>query len=434
MAQRKSAFDLATCARPNILKLQPYRCARDDYKDDGTNVLLDANENSYGPGLALTKDGKLEGSTDDGSSGIDFLGLNRYPDPHQVDLKNLLCRLRNTKVHSQKDLTAENLFVGVGSDEAIDALLRVFCVPGRDKILTCPPTYGMYTVSADVNDVGIVKVPLDVENGFKLQPDQINETLAKDPTIKIVYVCSPGNPTASLIAKEDIQKVLEHPTWNGVVVVDEAYIDFAPEGSSLAEWVTEWPNLVVMQTLSKAFGLAGIRLGAAFTSPEIARLLNSMKAPYNISSPTSALAQAALSPKNLAVMHANREKILKQRDRLLQELPKIPGVGRIRGGLDANFLLVEILDKPASQGGRPDNVTALATYEAMAAEKGVVVRFRGKEYGCEGCLRVTVGTEEENSRFLRELEAVLQRFHTAIPARSGTEENQKEAEAGSVIS
>lgn len=266
----------------------------------------------------------------------------------------------------------------------------------------------MYSVSADVNDVEIVKVPLDTENGFSLQPEKINAALSADPTIKLVYICSPGNPTANLIAKSDIQKVLEHPTWNGVVVVDEAYIDFAPEGSSLAEWVAEWPNLVVMQTLSKAFGLAGIRLGVAFTSPEIATLLNSLKAPYNISSPTSALATAALgNPKNLEVMRAYRSNIITQRDRLIKELPSVPGIGRFRGGTESNFLLVEILDKPADQGGKPSNPIALGTYEAMAEKRGVVVRFRGKELGCEGCLRITVGTEEEVTRFLEEIKVVL---------------------------
>ncbi|KAL2820598.1 histidinol-phosphate aminotransferase [Aspergillus granulosus] len=382
-----------------------------DYKDDGTNILLDANENAYGPGLALDERGALqESAVNGGSTGlaIDLLGLNRYPDPHQHPLKQLFCNLRNTHAHTDKTIGPENLFVGVGSDEAIDALLRAFCVPGKDKILTCPPTYGMYSVSADVNDVEIVKVPLDTENGFALQPEKINAALAADPTIKLVYICSPGNPTANLIAKSDIQKVLEHPTWNGVVVVDEAYIDFAPEGSSLAEWVAEWPNLVVMQTLSKAFGLAGIRLGVAFTSPPIATLLNSLKAPYNISSPTSALATAALgNPSNLEVMRKYRERIITQRNRLLTELPKIPGIGRFRGGTESNFLLVEVLDKPADQGGKPSNVVALAAYEGMAEKRGVVVRFRGKELGCEGCLRITVGTEEEVTRFLKEIKHVL---------------------------
>lgn len=324
--------------------------------------------------------------------------------------------------------------MGVGSDEAIDALLRCFCTPGRDKILTCPPTYGMYAVSAQVNDLEVVKVPLDTIKAFKLRPEAINATLSSDPSIKIVYVCSPGNPTANLVSKSDLQQILEHPTWNGVVVLDEAYIDFAPEGSSLAEWVNDWPNLVVMQTLSKAFGLAGIRLGAAFTSPPIARLLNNLKAPYNISSPTSALACAALQPRNLAVMERNREKILRQRDRMLEELPRIPGVGRFLGGSDSNFLLVEILDKPRNEGGRPNNETAMAVYERLADTKGVVVRFRGKEVGCLGCLRISVGTAEEVDRLLERMESVLTDILSSRSRAPNIHtEHVKEHEANDVI-
>lgn len=269
----------------------------------------------------------------------------------------------------------------------------------------------MYAVSADVNDLEIVKVPLNVDDGFSLQPEKICHALSEQENIKLVYVCSPGNPTAALIKKEDVQQILEHPTWNGVVVVDEAYIDFSPDGASLAEWVLEWPNLVVMQTLSKAFGLAGIRLGVAFSSPEIAALLNNMKAPYNISSPTSAIANAALEEQNLAVMRSNRKKIIVQRGRMQKKLPQIPGIGRFLGGADSNFLLVEILDRPKDQGGLPHNPTALEVYETMAGERGVVVRFRGKELGCEGCLRITVGTEKEVDRFLEELRNLLQDIH-----------------------
>lgn len=266
----------------------------------------------------------------------------------------------------------------------------------------------MYAVSAQVNDLEVVKVPLDTTRNFALRPEAINDALSSDPHIKIVYICSPGNPTANLITKSDIQQVLEHSTWNGVVVLDEAYIDFSHEGSSLAGWVTEWPNLVVMQTLSKAFGLAGIRLGAAFTSPEIASLLNNLKAPYNISNPTSALACAALQPQNLVVMRRNRERIVEQRDRMVRELPKIPGVGSFLGGAESNFLLTEILDRPRSRGGKPSNETALAVYESLAETKGVVVRFRGKEVGCLGCVRITVGTEEEVEKLLQEMRMVLQ--------------------------
>ncbi|OQO06568.1 hypothetical protein B0A48_08351 [Cryoendolithus antarcticus] len=424
-------FDIEKCARPNILALEPYRCARDDYKDDGTNILLDANENAYGPGLDLSKDGKLSNGT--GSSiDIDLLGLNRYPDPHQHELKQKLIDLRNTHVHTSKDLSPENLFVGVGSDEAIDALMRAFCVPGKDKILTCPPTYGMYHVSAQVNDVAVVKVPLDVNNGFSAQPDKINAKLAEDASIKMVYLTSPGNPTANLIRKEDVQAVLEHPTWNGIVVLDEAYIDFSPEGSSLAEWAAEWPNLVVMQTMSKAFGLAGIRLGAVFTSRPIAELLNNMKAPYNIPNPTSQIAIQALQPENLKVMHSNREAIIRQREILLAEMPKIAGVGRFLGGSESNFLLVEMLDKP---DGKPSNEVALQVYTRLAEKRGVVVRFRGKEVGCLGCLRVTVGTEPEVARFLQELKGVLEDVYggKVVNGPSKEVEEAKEQEANGVI-
>lgn len=402
-----------------------------DYKDDGTNVLLDANENAYGPGLALDSNGTAVNGHHN-SADIDFLGLNRYPDPHQHDLKDKFCRLRNTHTHTDKILKPENLFCGVGSDEAVDALLRCFCAPGKDKILTCPPTYGMYAVSADVNDLEIVTVPLDVKDGFALQPEQVCEKLSADPSIKLVYICSPGNPTASLIRKDAIRQVLEHPSWNGIVVVDEAYIDFSPDGSSLAEWVLEWPNLVVMQTLSKAFGLAGIRLGVAFSSSDIAALLNNMKAPYNISSPTSAIANAALEEQNLQVMRENRAKIIKQRERLQAELPRIPGVGRFLGGADSNFLLVEILDKPRDEGGQPHNPTALKLYETMAGQRGVVVRFRGKEVGCTGCLRITVGTEQEVDRFLKEMAHVLQDIYSRDEPRAQVN-GQKIAEANEVI-
>lgn len=388
------------------------------------------------------------------SPNVDSLGLNRYPDPyvstillelyrihcsdhcyrHQIELKQLFCNLRNTHTHTSKSLKPENLFLGVGSDEAIDALLRCFCTPGKDKILTCPPTYGMYGVSAQVNDLEVVNVSLDTADKFAIRPDAINQKLSADSSIKIVYVCSPGNPTASLVSKTALQQILEHPTWNGVVVLDEAYIDFAPDGSSLAEWVTEWPNLVVMQTLSKAFGLAGIRLGAAFTSPDIARLLNNLKAPYNISSPTSAVASAALAPENIKVMRTNRAKILQQRERLLVELPKIEGIGDFLGGQASNFLLVEILDEARDRGGKPSNAVALKVYEGLAENRGVVVRFRGKEEGCTGCLRVTVGTEKEVDKFLHEIQEIIGEIYSGRLELNGRrQEEDKETEANGVI-
>ncbi|TKA34229.1 hypothetical protein B0A50_00209 [Salinomyces thailandicus] len=428
-------FDITTCARPNILALEPYRCARDDYKDDGTNILLDANENAYGPALALSSDGKLSNNDDHDTSRsqieVDLLGLNRYPDPHQSELKQLLCNLRNPETPTHAPLTPDNLFVGVGSDEAIDALLRAFCTPGHDKILVCPPTYGMYSVSAQVNDISIVKIPLDPTKNFQPDLPQITATLSADPTIKLIYLCSPGNPTATLIPLETIHAILAHPTWNGVLVVDEAYIDFSAPDASAAAHVTAHPNLVVLQTLSKAFGLAGIRLGAAFTSPPIARLLNSLKAPYNISNPTSQLAIQALQPQNLAVMHAHRAKILAQRERLLSALPGIPGVGKFLGGNDSNFLLVEMCDPQ----GHASNEVALQVYERLAETRGVVVRFRGREVGCFGCVRVTVGTEAEVSRFMKELQGVLEEIHAGRggETRSKGVEVRKEEVANGVL-
>jgi histidinol-phosphate aminotransferase len=290
----------------------------------------------------------------------------------------------------------------------------------------------MYSVSAQVNDIGLVKVPLLPAPEFRLDVSSIISTLSspESSNIKIIYVCSPGNPTGSLVSKQDLQQVLEHPSWNGIVVMDEAYIDFAPEGSSLAEWVLEWPNLVVMQTLSKAFGLAGIRLGAAFTAPPIASLLNNLKAPYNVSSPTSVIASQALQAKGLAVMERNTAKIVAQRERLLKELPKVKGIGRFRGGTASNFLLVELLDIH----GTPDNATALKVYESLAEKKGVVVRFRGKEHGCLGCLRITVGTESEVTRFLKEIKDVIDHVRAEETITNGIVEERKENDANGVVS
>lgn len=378
-----SAFNLQTLARPNILALEPYVCARDDYK---IGILLDANENTHGPSLdSLDEDEKAQ-------------ELNRYPDPHQIHVKQLLCDFRNSEApEGQGNMTPANVCLGVGSDESIDALLRVFCVPGKDKMLVCPPTYGMYGVSAHVNDVGIVKVPLTKE--FQIQPTEINKTLAEDASIKLVYICSPGNPTGTLVKRELVEEVLNHPTWNGLVVVDEAYIDFSPAGSSFAPLVTKYPNLAVMQTISKSFGLAGARLGCVIADTPVARLLNNLKAPYNISTPTSALAERALSPSGINVMKATCRKIVDERTRFVEELPKVhPGIGKFLSGMSANFVLVEILNK----AGEPDSALAKELYKYLAEQKQVVVRYRGNELNCTGCLRISIGTREENDVLLNE--------------------------------
>jgi histidinol-phosphate aminotransferase len=333
---------------------------------------------------------------------------------HQIPLKERLCALRNTDP-SSAPLTPSNVFVGVGSDEAIDALMRCFCVPGRDAIAVCEPTYGMYTVSAAVNDVAVVKYQLKPED-FQLDVPQVQQGLTEwregdwdgkgddGKAQKVLLLCSPGNPTGALLRRGDVDALLATPGWNGVVVVDEAYVDFSGPGpSSVAQLAASRPNLVVLQTLSKGFGLAGARVGVAFASAAVARLLNALKAPYNVSSLASRLATAALEPANLAVTRANVSRVLAQRARLLDAIGGIEGVGRLRGGLDSNFLLVEFVDGR----GEPSNAVAKEVYERLAGERGVVVRFRGNERWCEGCLRITVGTEAEVDRFVGELTDIL---------------------------
>lgn len=326
----------------------------------------------------------------------------------QTALKQLFCNLRNKRQDgSAKPLKVGNICLGVGSDESIDGIIRAFCTPGRDKILICPPAYGMYSVSADVNDVGIVKVNLDIENGFTLRPRAINDSLSNDPSIKVVFFCSPGNPAGNLLSRADIIQVLDHPSWNGVVVVDEAYIDFASV-SSLAEEVNDWPNLIVIQTLSKAFGLAAIRLGVSFASLPVSRLLNNLKGPYNMSAPTIALATAALQPDSLVRVEKNMTQMVQQRDRMVEELPKIPGFGRFLGGFDTNFLLVQFLNRPADQGGVPDNGIASLLLHSFAAKANILLRYRGNEPGCVGSLRITVGTKDEVDALLRLVRSTLE--------------------------
>jgi histidinol-phosphate aminotransferase len=343
--------------------------------------------------------------------------LHRYPDPHQEPVKKLFCSLRNSAASPapiskpSKPLSPDNLFLGVGSDECIDALLRAFCEPAKDCIIVCPPTYGMYNVSAAVNDVNVVRVPLkigdDSQGSFSVDVEAIRGAVAREgKKAKLVYLCSPGNPTAAVVDADAVLALLLDDSWNGVVVVDEAYIDFSTPGSSFAPWVVDFPNLVVMQTLSKSFGLAGIRLGASFTSPEIAAIFNSLKAPYSISTPTSEIAAVALSPAGLRARDGKVAAILQQRDWLVQELPQIDLIGRFRGGFDANFLLVEMRDRQ----GKPSNAVAQRVYTDLAEIQGVVVRFRGSEYGCEGCLRITVGTASENLLLVKKLKEVVEKI------------------------
>ncbi|GAA6032575.1 hypothetical protein JCM8097_004823 [Rhodosporidiobolus ruineniae] len=384
-------FSLQKAIRSNVLALTPYRCARDDY---GEGILLDANENAVGPALPSSTPSDLLN-----------LDLNRYPSPTHFDIKQRLCELRNVP-------SVDRFFLGVGSDECIDLLFRIACRPGKDQVLVCPPTYGMYGVCAQVNDVGVTKVDLNTEGGaFTPRVDEINAAISAaaktDSPIKLTFLCSPGNPTGTLIPLDDVRKVLSNPDYDGLVVVDEAYIDFAdPSKDSAVKLLVEegWSNLVVMQTLSKGFGLAAIRLGIAISSPEIIQVLNNIKAPYNVSTLTASVALNALSPSGLDTFRSNISRLNANRDALRAALLDTPGVLTILGAGNANFLMAQIGDAAT---GKPDNKKAHRAYLHLAETDQVVVRFRGNEVGCEGCLRITVGTEDECKAVVERLREFL---------------------------
>ncbi|KAK1924814.1 putative histidinol-phosphate transaminase [Papiliotrema laurentii] len=383
-------FSLEPLIRPNILALTPYRCARDDYS---AGVLLDANENAIGPSLPSLTSG-VAAQTLSLLSPEEVASLNRYPSPTHDDLKRAIAAFRG--------VPDENwVFLGVGSDEVIDMLFRVLCIPGKDRVMTCPPTYGMYKVTANVNDVGVVEVPLDGD--FQLNEQAMNDAFLAQPDIKILFLCSPGNPTGTLIPLDAVRRILENSNFKGVVVVDEAYIDFAPDGTSAASLVNEYANVCVSQTLSKSFGLAAIRLGYLLAPPPLVQILTNTKAPYNISLPTASLALSAVSSEGLASMASAVDTLNKNRDALIQGLREIPAIGEILGGNHANFVLAQVLD----ESGRPSNTRAVEVYRTMAESRGVVVRYRGNEKGCEGCLRVTVGTEEECRQAVDQMKQLL---------------------------
>ncbi|MBO6621674.1 MAG: histidinol-phosphate transaminase [Balneola sp.] len=347
-------FNLEKIVRENIRDLKPYRSARDDF-DSG--ILLDANENSFGSPIESD------------------LELNRYPMPYQEKLRSVIADYRK--------VDTANVFVGVGSDEAIDLLFRIFCSPGKDKVITNPPTYGMYKVSANINNIKVDEVLLTPD--FQLQTERILNRVT-DFT-KLIFVCSPNNPTANDMDRKDIIHLLEN--FDGLVVVDEAYIDFS-EQSGFAEEVKNYPNLVVLQTLSKAFGLAGIRLGIAIANPEVINYMMKVKAPYNVNKLTS---QAALNGfENLGSVQKNIKSINSEKNRIVAELENLAQVEKVFPS-DANFLLFRVDD-------------ALNVYKKLA-DSGVIVRYRGNEPHCENCLRVTIGTTQENDQFLSSLIKIL---------------------------
>jgi histidinol-phosphate aminotransferase len=361
--------------RKHILTVKPYSSARSEYPTTNTSasenqhssVFLDANENAFGS--------------------PSHLRVSRYPDPLQIALKKRIAEIKNIPA----DLT-NTIFLGNGSDEPIDLLIRAFCEPMSpessansvntgfgDEIITIPPTYGMYEVSAAINNVALKRVPLQKDaTGFSLNADAV--LAARTPRTKLIFLCSPNNPTANILDTSAVERVITG--FDGIVVVDEAYIDFAPESSFLPR-LQDFPNLIILQTFSKAWGMAGLRLGMAFASAEIIAVLNKIKPPYNINvlaqeAALTALADVSWHDKVVA-------ETLRERERLRGELGKCAVVKRIFP-TDANFLLVEM-----QQSRR--------VYAELVREN-IIVRDRSSITLCDDCLRITVGTEAENTRLL----------------------------------
>jgi len=337
-------FDLDRLLRDNIRQLVPYSSARDDFKGTA-RVFLDANENSLGS--PLTK------------------WYNRYPDPHQWKVKEALGKV--------KGIRPEHIFMGNGSDECIDLLYRAFCVPGQDNVIINPPTYGMYEVSAHINDVEVRRAVL--LDDFQL--DLVHLERLVDANTKIIWICSPNNPTANSINRQDIEVVLNN--FSGLVVIDEAYINFSRYRSFIQE-LADYPNLVVLQTMSKAWGLAGLRLGMAFASEGIIDIYNKVKPPYNINQATQELALKALE--EVGQVNEMIKALVTMREELARELASLPFVMTVYPS-DANFILVKTAD-------------AHSIYDYLLGD-GIVVRDRSKVELCAGCLRITVGTKKENA-------------------------------------
>lgn len=330
--------------RPNILTLEPYSTARDEFKGGDISVWLDANENPYEN------------------------GVNRYPDPHQKALKE--------RVAALKGVAADRIFIGgAGSDEAIDLTFRIFCEPGRDNAVAIAPSYGVYKVAAATNDVALREVQLGLD--YSLPVEALLE--AADERTKLMWVCSPNNPTGNAFATEQLEALAD--AFGGMLVVDEAYVDFSPKGTLLAA-LDRHPNLIVLQTMSKAWGMAALRLGMAFADPRVAELFARVKYPYNVNGPT----QAEVARRMEGGVQAQVAEIVAEREWLREALADVPCVRQVFPS-DANFLLVRV--------DAPD-----ALYDHLV-DQGVIVRNRNRVKGCEGCLRLTIGTPQENCRLLQ---------------------------------
>lgn len=340
---------LQELVRKNIWELKPYSSARDEFKGEAS-VFLDANENPFRE------------------------NYNRYPDPLQWKLKE--------KISKIKEIEPEKIFLGNGSDEPIDVLIRVFCEPRVDNIVAIEPTYGMYQICSEINDVEYRKVRLNED--FSLDANRV--LAATDQNTKVIFLCSPNNPTANILKRKEIDKILVH--FDGIVVVDEAYIDFAANESHLPE-LNKFPNLIILQTFSKAWGLAAVRLGVAFAMPEIIKIFNKVKYPYNVNQLTQDFVSTILDndkQKNIWV-----KEILTGRDFLHAELKKISYIEKVYPS-DANFVLIKVKD-------------AKHIYNILSAQ-GIIVRNRNSVAMCENCLRITVGTESENKLLINSMKAI----------------------------
>jgi len=339
-------INLNNLVRKNVRDLIPYSCARDDFRGKAA-VFMDANENPYG-------------------------SLNRYPDPYQEKLKTAISELRN--------IPAERIFLGNGSDEIIDLCFRIFCNPGIDKALTFSPTYGMYEVSADANDVSMIKVPLN--SSFQIDPKDVLPQLS-DKHLKLILICSPNNPTGNCMDKAVLEKIISE--FHGIVLLDEAYIDFA-DVQSFRDQTEKYHNLIVMQTFSKAFGMASVRVGMAFTNPEIVKYFNKIKPPYNISTINQETVLKKLHKPAEYIEEV--QKIREGRSMLAEELKKLPLIEKVYHS-DANFILVKVKDSGL-------------LYNYLVG-RGIIVRDRNSVIS--NCLRITIGTATENKELINALKS-----------------------------
>jgi histidinol-phosphate aminotransferase len=355
----KNSFEINNLVRPNVFEMQAYSSARDEFEGDG-NVFLDANENALGSAV---------------------LGnCHRYTDPKQWELKEKLAKIKGIK--------PDQIFFGNGSDEAIDLLFRAFCEPQKDRALVFPPTYGMYKVQANINNTPVDEIPLNSD--FSLPVSKAEQVI--NPNTKLLFICSPNNPSGNLIAKPDIIRILE--SFKGLVIVDEAYIDFAEEGSMLPE-IDNYPNLVVLQTFSKAWGMAALRLGMAFAQSKTIAILNKIKYPYNVNILTQEYACKAID--RIQQKNDMVSIIIKERTKLKSELEKISLIEHVYNS-DANFLLTKVTQ-------------ATQVYKELV-KKGIIVRNRSNITLCTDCLRITVGSETENIELVKQIKDIAVNMET----------------------